>query len=42
MLDEYYRVRGWDLKTDILIKEKLIELGLRYVAEDLSVKSMNT
>lgn len=37
MLDEYYTVRGWDLKTGIPKKEKLIELGLDYVAKDLGV-----
>lgn len=28
MLDEYYEIRGWDIKTSIPKKEKLIELGL--------------
>ena len=36
MLDEYYKVRGWDLETGTPTKEKLIELGLEYVAEDLA------
>jgi aldehyde:ferredoxin oxidoreductase len=38
MLDEYYRVRGWDIKTGIPTKEKLLELGLGYAAEDLGLK----
>lgn len=37
MLDEYYNVRGWDIKTGIPKREKLIELGLDYVADDLGV-----
>ncbi len=37
MLDEYYTVRGWDIKTGIPKKEKLIELGLDYVARDLGL-----
>ncbi len=37
MLDEYYTVRGWDIKTGIPKKEKLIELGLEYVARDLGL-----
>jgi len=36
MLDEYYKARGWDLKTGTPTKEKLIELGLGYAAEDLA------
>ncbi|MBZ4653060.1 MAG: Aldehyde ferredoxin oxidoreductase [Peptococcaceae bacterium] len=28
MLDEYYSLRGWDIKTGIPTQEKLIELGL--------------
>jgi aldehyde:ferredoxin oxidoreductase len=35
MLDEYYTARGWDLKTGIPTKEKLNDLGLGYVAEQL-------
>jgi len=35
MLDEYYAERGWDLETGVLGPEKLRELGLGYVAEDL-------
>lgn len=35
MLDEYYELRGWDIKTSIPTKEKLIELGLEDVAKTL-------
>jgi aldehyde:ferredoxin oxidoreductase len=36
MLDEYYTDRGWDLKTGAPSREKLKELGLGYVADELS------
>jgi aldehyde:ferredoxin oxidoreductase len=35
MLDEYYVERGWDIKTGVPTKRKLIELGLEYVAGQL-------
>jgi aldehyde:ferredoxin oxidoreductase len=35
MLDEYYRVRGWDVRSGIPTARKLEELGLRDVVEDL-------
>jgi aldehyde:ferredoxin oxidoreductase len=35
MLDEYYTARGWDVKTGAPTKEKLDELGLGYVANEL-------
>jgi aldehyde:ferredoxin oxidoreductase len=38
MLDEYYAERGWDVKTGIPTREKLVELGLRYVADELGVR----
>jgi aldehyde:ferredoxin oxidoreductase len=37
MLDEYYTVRDWDLSTGIPKKEKLVELGLDDVAEQLGL-----
>ena len=37
MLDEYYTARGWDLTTGIPTREKLSELGLGYVVEQLKV-----
>ena len=36
MLDEYYTARGWDLKTGAPTREKLSELGLGYVAEQMA------
>ncbi len=36
VLDEYYEVRGWDKKTGTPIREKLVELGLGDVADDLA------
>jgi aldehyde:ferredoxin oxidoreductase len=35
LLDDYYEVRGWDKKTGIPTEEKLRELGLDDVAEEL-------
>ena len=35
MLDEYYVVRGWDMKIGAPTRVKLSELGLDYVAEQL-------
>ena len=35
MLDEFYDVMGWDRETGIPKKEKLIELGLKDVAEEI-------
>ena len=35
MLDQYYEFRGWDLKTGIPTHEKLVELGLEDVADDM-------
>lgn len=37
MLNEYYTVRGWDLKTGTPTRTKLIDLGLGYVADKLGV-----
>ena len=36
LLDDYYEERGWDIRTGIPTKEKLIELGLADVARDLA------
>jgi aldehyde:ferredoxin oxidoreductase len=33
MKDEYYDIRGWNKKTGIPTKEKLVELGLDDVAD---------
>jgi aldehyde:ferredoxin oxidoreductase len=37
MLDEYYTARGWNTETGAPEREKLQELGLESVAEDLGV-----
>ncbi len=37
MLDEYYMERGWD-NTGVPTREKLVELGLEIVADDLACK----
>lgn len=35
ILDEYYKFRGWDIKTGVPTRKKLEELGLKYVADEL-------
>ncbi|MFC1994864.1 aldehyde ferredoxin oxidoreductase family protein [Chloroflexota bacterium] len=35
MLDEYYRLRGWDIDSGLPTKEKLVELGLEEIADEL-------
>jgi aldehyde:ferredoxin oxidoreductase len=35
MLDEYYKLRGWNLKTGIPTRAKLRELGLEFTIKDL-------
>ncbi|NIM44396.1 MAG: aldehyde ferredoxin oxidoreductase [Nitrososphaeria archaeon] len=35
LLDEYYVARGWEVKTGIPTKEKLLELGLHEAVEEL-------
>jgi aldehyde:ferredoxin oxidoreductase len=35
MLDDYYAIRGWDIKSAIPKEEKLKELGLDFVSDDL-------
>jgi aldehyde:ferredoxin oxidoreductase len=37
MLDEYYAVRGWDPKTGVPTREKLVQLGLENVAKQLGL-----
>jgi aldehyde:ferredoxin oxidoreductase len=37
MLDDYYSLRGWDVKTGTPTRAKLTELGLAYVADALGV-----
>jgi len=36
LLDEYYVLRGWDKNSGLPTEEKLIELGLRDVANELT------
>jgi len=38
MLDDYYRARGWDVKTGKPSRKKLEELGLKYVADELRLE----
>jgi aldehyde:ferredoxin oxidoreductase len=40
ILDEYYDERGWELDRGRPTKEKLIELGLNDIAEDLEKKGL--
>jgi aldehyde:ferredoxin oxidoreductase len=35
MLSAYYEVRGWDPATGFPTREKLVELGLSWVCDDL-------
>ena len=35
MLDEYYEARGWDLESGFPTRDKLEELGLKAVADEL-------
>ncbi|MGB9592960.1 MAG: aldehyde ferredoxin oxidoreductase C-terminal domain-containing protein, partial [Anaerolineae bacterium] len=37
LLDEYYQLRGWDVKTGIPTRAKLRELGLEDVADRLGI-----
>ena len=37
MLDEYYSERGWDVKTGMPTRAKLVELGLEYIADALNL-----
>ncbi len=38
MLDEYYAARNWNIQTGIPTPEKLKELGLEYVIDDLHLR----
>ncbi|MHC1590181.1 MAG: aldehyde ferredoxin oxidoreductase family protein [Candidatus Hecatellaceae archaeon] len=40
MLDEYYELRGWDKRTGLLFEDKLVELGMKDVAEDLKRRGL--
>jgi aldehyde:ferredoxin oxidoreductase len=39
MKDEYYEIRGWDKETGIPTREKLVELGLEDVADEILGKA---
>ncbi|MBW2031237.1 MAG: aldehyde:ferredoxin oxidoreductase, partial [Deltaproteobacteria bacterium] len=38
MLDEYYEARGWEVRTGAPTRDKLKELGIEYVAEEIVAK----
>jgi len=40
LLDAYYKERGWDPKSGIPTKEKLVSLGLKDVAADLEARGI--
>lgn len=40
MIDRYYKIRGWDLKTGLPNKSKLKNAGLEDVAEDLGRRKL--
>jgi aldehyde:ferredoxin oxidoreductase len=35
LLDEYYELRGWDVETGLIKRQKLEELGLKDIADEL-------
>jgi aldehyde:ferredoxin oxidoreductase len=35
MLDQYYDFRGWDRETGIPTRERLLELDLKDIADDM-------
>jgi len=40
MIDQYYDSRGWDKESGLLVKEKLLELGMKDVASDLQKRGL--
>jgi aldehyde:ferredoxin oxidoreductase len=40
MKDEYYQIRGWDMLTGFQKRDKLEELGLETVAEELAASGL--
>ena len=40
MKDEYYQLRGWDVKTGLQKKDRLATLGLDDVARELNTKGL--
>ena len=41
MLDEYYKLRGWEVATGIPNRKKLEEIGLRDEANELEKLNIN-
>jgi aldehyde:ferredoxin oxidoreductase len=35
MLDEYYELRGWDVRTGLPTEQRLRDLGLEYTIDEL-------
>ncbi len=42
MKDEYYRIRDWDLKTGLPVRESLKSIDLEDVADDLEKRGILT
>jgi aldehyde:ferredoxin oxidoreductase len=42
ILDDYYGEHGWDIKTGVPTREKLMELGLEDAAADLEQRGLYT
>ena len=40
MKDEYYELRGWDVKTGLQTRRQLEKLGLSEIADDLEKRSL--
>jgi aldehyde:ferredoxin oxidoreductase len=40
LLDEFYTLRGWDVKTGVPTIEKLQQLNLKYVVDDLNKRAL--
>ena len=40
LLDEYYELRGWDIRSGVPTRKTLVELGLGYVADELAGLSL--
>jgi aldehyde:ferredoxin oxidoreductase len=41
MKDDYYRLRGWDVKTGLPTRKSLEDLGLKDVADNLENQGLN-
>jgi aldehyde:ferredoxin oxidoreductase len=40
MLDDYYDERGWNIETGLPTREKLVELDLEDIADDLAQRGI--